>query len=62
MGSAFHPMCPRYSGPLNPPAPMVARLWAIPFILFKINTGCLKPAKAVIMLVRRGGGSDFDMH
>ena len=27
MGSAFHQLCPRYSGTLNPTAPMAIRLW-----------------------------------
>ena len=27
MGSAFHQLCPRYSGTLTPTAPMAIRLW-----------------------------------
>ena len=27
MGSAFHQLCPRYSGTLNPTAPTARRLW-----------------------------------
>ena len=27
MGSAFHQLCPRYSGTLNPTAPTAIRLW-----------------------------------
>ena len=27
MGSAFHQLCPRYSGTLTPTAPMANRLW-----------------------------------
>ena len=27
MGSAFHQLCPRYSGTLTPTAPTVIRLW-----------------------------------
>ena len=29
MGSAFHMLCPRYSGPLTSSAPTATRLWEI---------------------------------
>ena len=36
MGSAFHQLCPRYSGTLTPTAPTAIRLWdAFTFYLLK---------------------------
>ena len=36
MGSAFHQLCPRYSGTLTPTSPTAIRLWDI-FILYIYN-------------------------
>ena len=41
MGSAFHQLCPRYSGTLTPTAPTAIRLWdTVTFYLF--GTGLMK--------------------
>ena len=37
MGSAFHQLCPRYSGTLTPTAPTAIRLWDT-FTLFTFKT------------------------
>ena len=36
MGSAFHQLCPRYSGTLTPTAPTAIRLWET-FIFFSVS-------------------------
>ena len=40
MGSAFHQLCPRYSGTLTPTAPTAIRLWDT--FTFFICAACLK--------------------
>ena len=37
MGSAFHQLCPRYSGTLTPTAPTAIRLWET-FTFFTVGT------------------------
>ena len=40
MGSAFHQLCPRYSGTLTPTAPTAIRLWdtfTLPFYFLQIS-------------------------
>ena len=40
MDSAFHMLHPRYCGPVNPVAPMAARLWEIYTFYLKIPQNC----------------------
>ena len=37
MGSAFHQLCPRYSGTLTPTAPTAIRLWETFTFLYQIS-------------------------
>ena len=40
MGSAFHQLCPRYSGSLTPTAPTAIRLWeTFTFLQWELITG-----------------------
>ena len=40
MGSAFHQLCPRYSGTLTPTAPTAIRLWeTFTFTLLNVQKG-----------------------
>ena len=49
MGSAFHQLCPRYSGTLAPTAPTAIRLWETFTFTYKTKTvGCI---------IMGGGGS-----
>ena len=40
MGSAFHQLCPRYSGTLTPTAPTAIRLWDTFTFLYNIPPLC----------------------
>ena len=41
MGSAFHQLCPRYSGTLTPTAPMAVRLLETFSFLFHLRNICI---------------------
>ena len=41
MGSAFHQLCPRYSGTLTPTAPTVIRLWDTFTFFFTLWDTCI---------------------
>ena len=42
MGSAFHQLCPRYSGTLTPTAPTAIRLWDTFTFLYSKHKTCLE--------------------
>ena len=47
MGSAFHQLCPRYSGTLTPTAPMAIRLWeTFTFFLLNVRRYCSCKSKS----------------
>ena len=50
MGSAFHQLCPRYSGTLTPTAPTAIRLWDIFTFTFLVGQG------PIALAVGAGGG------
>ena len=43
MGSAFHQLCPRYSGTLAPTAPTAIRLWDTFTFFISISAVCGPP-------------------
>ena len=44
MGSAFHQLCPRYSGTLTPTAPTAIRLWET-FTFYLVSYICMVLSK-----------------
>ena len=58
MGSAFHQLCPRYSGTLTPTAPTAIRLWdTFTFYVHEVLVnrlgGLSLPRKSVVRLTDR---------
>ena len=41
MGSAFHQLCPRYSGTLTPTAPTAIRLWDTFTFFTRLSGPCI---------------------
>ena len=60
MGSAFHQLCPRYSGTLTPTAPTANRLWETStFTYFQMTNSVLNdpkgPENIVCTIMMYGG-------
>ena len=57
MGSAFHQLCPRYSGTLTPTAPTAIRLWDTFtfYLIYKIIFG-YKHRRRKVLDIGGGGG------
>ena len=57
MGSAFHQLCPRYSGTLTPTAPTAIRLWDtftfLPFLVVERTNYNLRNVNDVSIVRRR---------
>ena len=48
MGSAFHQLCPRYSGTLTPTAPTAIKLWdTFTFFFFRLQSNLKSVAGGV---------------
>ena len=64
MGSAFHQLCPRYSGTLAPTAPTAIRLWET--FTFFYHVSCLvlcheKSCTGISVQVERGNKRRGDL-
>ena len=49
MGSAFHQLCPRYSGTLNSTAPTASRLWeTFTFFIYENSANSVQMSQIVV--------------
>ena len=60
MGSAFHQLCPRYSGTLTPTVPMAIRLWetftfTTRLVIHRVLKFYIRKGKTLIRLCGRTG-------
>ena len=62
MGSAFHQLCPRYSGTLTPTAPTAVRLWNTFTFFYRADTiSILKITKGNNSAKKVGGVTVVDL-